>query len=487
MNKILRYAAVAALALVSSLSFAQTTVTFVAGTDNGQNTKSDKPDQVVKEGVTIAADNAAFAAVNGGTQAGEYRIYKNATFTITSTAGNITKVEFTCATATDKKTGDIKYGGDGFDENESLTVSDDKKTATWTGDAATMSLTTNKAQVRASQIVVTIAGGDTPAGVAAPVISGEESFSEATTVTITGPEGATIYYTTNGQTPDDREGTKYTEPFTLTTSATVKAIAYVGDKESPVATKEFVKQEVHVVDNIAAFKQLQKGEKATLALNNAQVIYTWTSNKGNTSAYIRDNTGAIVFYKSTLGLAANEILNGPVSGSFDLYNSLPEFLEIEGLTNLNNVTRSNGEAAAAKAITVAEAMDNLCDLVKIADTEITSETVKDKNGKDVVNYYLVSGEAKVQLYNGFHLDAFNDLGSFAVAGKKYTVEGILGAVFKGVAEIYPTSITEEANGISSLNNDARSLNAPIYNLAGQRVSSDYKGVVIQNGKKMLKK
>ncbi len=30
-------------------------------------------------------------------------------------------------------------------------------------------------------------------------------------------------------------------------------------------------------------------------------------------------------------------------------------------------------------------------------------------------------------------------------------------------------------------------NAPIYNLAGQRVSKDYKGVVIQNGKKFIKK
>ena len=30
-------------------------------------------------------------------------------------------------------------------------------------------------------------------------------------------------------------------------------------------------------------------------------------------------------------------------------------------------------------------------------------------------------------------------------------------------------------------------NAPMYNLAGQRVSKSYKGIVIQNGKKMIKK
>ena len=30
-------------------------------------------------------------------------------------------------------------------------------------------------------------------------------------------------------------------------------------------------------------------------------------------------------------------------------------------------------------------------------------------------------------------------------------------------------------------------NAPVYNLAGQKVSNDFKGVVIQNGKKMIQK
>ena len=48
----------------------------------------------------------------------------------------------------------------------------------------------------------------------------------------------------------------------------------------------------------------------------------------------------------------------------------------------------------------------------------------------------------------------------------------------------------EATGIANLNiNDNASFDAdaPMYNLAGQRVSKSYKGVVIQNGKKMLNK
>lgn len=42
-------------------------------------------------------------------------------------------------------------------------------------------------------------------------------------------------------------------------------------------------------------------------------------------------------------------------------------------------------------------------------------------------------------------------------------------------------------GIKEIHNSEVNENAPIYNLAGQRVSKDYKGVVIQNGKKFVRR
>ena len=42
-------------------------------------------------------------------------------------------------------------------------------------------------------------------------------------------------------------------------------------------------------------------------------------------------------------------------------------------------------------------------------------------------------------------------------------------------------------GINEVSNGTVNENAPIYNLAGQRVGKDYKGVVVQNGKKFIKK
>ena len=74
----------------------------------------------------------------------------------------------------------------------------------------------------------------------APVISGTTPFEESTQVSITGPEDARVYYTTNGSTPS-AESTLYTEPFTLNATTTVKAIAIKDESSSSVTTKTFTK------------------------------------------------------------------------------------------------------------------------------------------------------------------------------------------------------------------------------------------------------
>lgn len=58
-----------------------------------------------------------------------------------------------------------------------------------------------------------------------------------------------------------------------------------------------------------------------------------------------------------------------------------------------------------------------------------------------------------------------------------------------VTKVYATSKTadEVRAGISHIVTPTANANAPIYNLAGQRVSKTYKGVVIQNGRKYLQK
>ena len=82
-----------------------------------------------------------------------------------------------------------------------------------------------------------VEGGDT---VAAPVISGTTPFSDSTSMTISGPQGASIYYTTDGSTPTS-SSTQYSSAVTLTATTTVKAIAILNGVSSSVTTKEFTK------------------------------------------------------------------------------------------------------------------------------------------------------------------------------------------------------------------------------------------------------
>jgi len=76
--------------------------------------------------------------------------------------------------------------------------------------------------------------------VAAPTISGETPFAETTSVSISGPDGAEIRYTTDGSTPT-AESSLYSEAFTLSDTATVKAIAIKDGQSSEVASKTFTK------------------------------------------------------------------------------------------------------------------------------------------------------------------------------------------------------------------------------------------------------
>ena len=121
-----------------------------------------------------------------------------------------------------------------------------------TGDTTISAMTsdaklsfTSKAKEKISalaggQAVVEDDGGNDDT-VATPVISGATPFAETTQVTISGPAGASIYYTADGSTPTE-ESTVYNAPLTLNNTATIKAIAVKDNVSSEVATKFFQKQ-----------------------------------------------------------------------------------------------------------------------------------------------------------------------------------------------------------------------------------------------------
>ena len=83
-------------------------------------------------------------------------------------------------------------------------------------------------------------GTDDNLTVDAPVISGVTPFADTTTVSMSGPDGAEIRYTTDGSTPT-AESTLYSEPVTLSETTTVKALAIKDGVSSTVTSRTYTK------------------------------------------------------------------------------------------------------------------------------------------------------------------------------------------------------------------------------------------------------
>ncbi len=73
-----------------------------------------------------------------------------------------------------------------------------------------------------------------------PTISGNTQFTDSTQVSMSGPDGAEIHYTTDGSTPT-AESAVYSEAFSLSDTTTVKAIAIKDGQSSEVVSKVFTK------------------------------------------------------------------------------------------------------------------------------------------------------------------------------------------------------------------------------------------------------
>ena len=83
-------------------------------------------------------------------------------------------------------------------------------------------------------------GGQQQVTVAAPSFSGNTQFEESTQVTMSGPAGASIFYTVDGSTPTD-QSLEYEEPITLSETTTIKAIAIKDGVSSSVTSRTYTK------------------------------------------------------------------------------------------------------------------------------------------------------------------------------------------------------------------------------------------------------
>lgn len=215
--------------------------------------------------------------------------------------------------------------------------------------------------------------------------------------------------------------------------------------------------------------------KILLAACNAKYIH---SNLAvyDLQAYASDYADHIVLKEYTINQQKDDIMR-------DIYLEHPDVVCVScyiwNLSFVKELMADLIKILPAK-VTVADLTSNkyLCDLVTVENANIISET-----SGTYTNQYLTNGTDKVMIYDKFKTKTdITDGEGFDVTGIFVTAK-LSGNIIKEFAPISAPVPT----GINNITTEATEANAPAYNLAGQKVGKEYKGVVIKAGKKFIQK
>ena len=190
--------------------------------------------------------------------------------------------------------------------------------------------------------------------------------------------------------------------------------------------------------------------------------------------YIAPSKSAIAYHKSKDCSYLKNSVN----------NEVPQFVGIDGETNTSGLDITAGNEAQPREVAFDElSADDYNDLVVVKGVKIKRET----------GYWAYSDENKARIWAGNFGISTGLKSSTKLDGKLFTVTGIYSTnvlnnnlikelnVTKAVEEYTETGIKQIANG------QEPTATSTTYNMAGQRVDTSYKGLVIKNGKKHMSK
>ena len=234
---------------------------------------------------------------------------------------------------------------------------------TISGDYAYIGLRSNSGAMYLEEIDITWEPASSIPDVALPIFNpGEGTYTTAQSVTITcATEGATIYYTTNGNNPSSSSSV-YSTPITISETTTLKAIAIKDGVSSSVASATYTIEIPATPITIAEARNQATGSVFTKGIV--------TSCVGKT-AYIQDESAGICVYgDDNLNLTIGDEIT--VQGTLNTYNGLLEITSptctvISSDNSVNPVVKTIGE--------ISNDIQGL--LVKIENAKVT--TIDDQN------------------------------------------------------------------------------------------------------------
>ncbi len=233
------------------------------------------------------------------------------------------------------------------------------------------------------------------------------------------------------------------------------------------------------VPDIASFCALTEGDEALLTLTDAQVLYVYSGD-----IYLRDATGTIILSGTGLSVSVGDVLNGNLLGQLTFSNRMPQFNYSDGTSAAEGLTISKGEA-----VQPTELFPDQLTASHYANLVLVRGLTLVRDG----GIYAVVGDHRVRLWNKFQIKSPKITLPSAIAGKFYDVQAIYGTdVINGevVDELYVLSSPVEGQDpdaiVSPLADDIPSSSSR-YNLWGQKVGRDFRGIVVREGRKVLQK
>ena len=396
---------------------------------------------VTKDGITLTIDKGTSTSGAGNLYNGQqFRIFKGNTLTVSSTVGNITQIVFTC-TANNT----TKWGPGCFAAQDGYTY--EGKIGTWVGNAAAVNFTAESNQVRATTIEVTVGGEVGPTKKSAGL-----KFSETT-----------VNY---------ELGTTFTAPtFTKETTAAVK---FVSDNE-----------EVATVNAEGVIAATGKEGKAVITAS-AEENDDFNAGTATCTVYVYHMN---VYKKATAVEAGKDYLIVAQRDEKTYYAAPVKY----------NAEKPYGYLNSFK-------VDGIVDELKIKSSYNDAFTFEGVEGgyaiKDANGYYLYMDEnvkhASFQLGNEAKAWTVEpaENGTFTITnnGKfiqygngTFTTFGAWKEAQEKAVKPMLFVLDDAASSINGVQTTVKPQSNVRYNIAGQRVAADYKGIVIINGKKYLQK
>ena len=464
----------------------------------------------------------------------------------------------------------IYYTTDGTDPTEGSTLYDneDKPVISITTDTTIKAIGIKDGYTNSDITSVTFTVAEPCATPAFSVAAGE--VEKGTTVEITcATEGATIYYTTNGDEPTTSSDV-YSSPLTINAAQTIRAIATnEGNANSAVASASYTIQDYTTLPFVwnggasSALKEKSGVTTSGLGSDYAESNAPYRVKFDTDNDYIQvktnaqpgrlyigvkmlggENTSTITVQESADGTSFTDVEGLTISGASNAILSLESSNAFAADTRYVRLNFTKGSNVGVGPITITG-----CEAVTVTSAgyaTYASTSPLDFTGKDIQAYiaeqngttgvtftqvYKVPANTGVLLYYAGgtteNIPVFNGTGADAVTGNVFvkgtgvgvaSVDGnyhnyilnnkggVIGfyraagqkvGTNRAYIHIDESAAIKEFIALPDFEDDATSIQnskfeiqneeAPIYNLAGQRLSKMQKGINIVNGKKIMVK